>query len=365
MAEQKSKDILKAEALIAKNRAAWDAIKQSTRDYEEKYWNNNKDYLQAQGYSYTKNPESLWGGVWVKSYKPTQKNFKQDEKESRKLTSKSVDNPIINMEEEAAFETVNTPITTTKPLQSNVITKNDVVMSLDEFRNHKNFRKSYVTTPNASITIEGKTYPIMVSTGTYNPGSKDLYNDHTYAYDPKTGLVRAVDESFIGAPNQRWKSGSSWIDWNKSLGITYKHGGTMNKLKYFQQGGAAPQQDIKAQVTALVQAAMQGNEKATQTVNRIMEAAKAGDQKAVQLAQMIQQVSKQMQGQATAAKWGTKLAYIKSLKYAKGGSACPACQQGGFVKTHPVKNVVKNPTKKVEEKACGGKTKKHYFGGWL
>ena len=40
----------------------------------------------------------------------------------------------------------------------------------------------------------------------------------------------------------------------------------MNKVKYFQQGGAAPQQDVQAQVTALVQAAMQGDQKATQTV---------------------------------------------------------------------------------------------------
>lgn len=221
------------------------------------------------------------------------------------------------------------------------------VMSLDEFRNHKNFRNHYGFREGASLTIEGKNYPIMVSTGAYSPGSKNLYNDHTYAYDPETGLVRAVDESFIGVPNQRWKSGSNWVNWNESFGLKHKQGGIMNKIKYFQQGGAAPQQDIKAQVTALVQAAMQGDQKATQTVNKIMEAAKAGDKQAVQLAQMIQQVAQQMQGQATSAKWGSKLSYIKSLKYAKGGKACPVCQ------------------KKVEEKACGGKAKKRYFGGWL
>ncbi len=221
------------------------------------------------------------------------------------------------------------------------------VMSLDEFRNHKNFRNHYGFREGASLTIEGKNYPIMVSTGTYSPGSKNLYNDHTYAYDQETGLVRAVDESFIGVPNQRWKSGSNWVNWNESFGLKHKQGGIMNKIKYFQQGGAAPQQDIKAQITALVQAAMQGDQKATQTVNQIMEAAKAGDQQAAQLAQMIQQVAQQMQGQATSAKWGSKLGYIRSLKFAKGGKACPVCQ------------------KKVEEKACGGKAKKRYFGGWL
>ena len=116
-----------------------------------------------------------------------------------------------------------------------------------------------------------------------------------------------------------------------------KQGGTMNRINYFQQGGAASQQDMQQQVVALVQAAMQGDQKATETVNKIMEAAKAGDQKALQIAQMIQEVAKQMQGQATAAKWGAKLGYIRSLKYAKGGKACPECE------------------KKIEMKACGGK----------
>ena len=126
-----------------------------------------------------------------------------------------------------------------------------------------------------------------------------------------------------------------------------KQGGTMNRINYFQQGGAAPQQqDIKAQVVALVQAAMQGDQKATQQVNQIMEAAKAGDQQAMQIAQIMEQVVKELQGQATSAKWGSKLGYIKSLKYAKGGKTCPACE------------------KKVEMKACGGKkAKKRYFGG--
>lgn len=148
--------------------------------------------------------------------------------------------------------------------------------------------------------------------------------------------------------------GEKYTNWRtqyrnaKKVGFR-KQGGTMNKINYFQQGGAAPQQDIKAQVTALVQAAMQGDQKATETVNKIMEAAKAGDQQALQLAQMIQEVAKQMQGQATAAKWGSKLSYIKSLKFAKGGKACPTCEKEASI---------------VEKKACGGKkAKKRYFGG--
>jgi hypothetical protein len=125
----------------------------------------------------------------------------------------------------------------------------------------------------------------------------------------------------------------------------------MNRINYFQQGGAAPQQDMQQQVIALVQAAMQGDQKATETVNKIMEAAKAGDQQAMQIAQMIQQVAQKMQGQATAAKWGSKLNYIRSLKFAKGGKACPACEKGAPI---------------VEKKACGGKkAKKRYFGGLI
>lgn len=150
-------------------------------------------------------------------------------------------------------------------------------------------------------------------------------------------------ESYYNRPSkifEYWKNTIKKIKNNKQ-------GGTM-RTKYFQQGGAAPQQDMQQQVIALVQAAMQGDQKATETVNKIMEAAKAGDQQAMQIAQMIQAVAEQMQGQATAAKWGAKLNYIRSLKYAKGGKTCPTCNQ------------------KIEMKACGGKkAKKKYFGGWL
>lgn len=85
---------------------------------------------------------------------------------------------------------------------------------------------------------------------------------------------------------------------------------------------------------------MQGDQKATQTVNQIMEAAKAGDQQAIQIAQLMEQVIKQMQGQATSAKWGSKVNYIKSLKVAKGGKACSECEKEASI---------------VEKKACGGK----------
>ena len=236
------------------------------------------------------------------------------------------------------------------------------------FRPHKNDIKS--------VNINGANYPILVTQNLFG-NSYGLKNDHTYAFDSSTGKVKAIHEGLFGnitkggiyGHGAKWEDedpNAGWVDlrtlpgFQKQGGVIkkqyFKQGGTMNRINYFQQGGTAQQgaQDIQQQIVALVKAAMQGDEKANQTVTQIMEAAKAGDQQAAQLAQMIQQVVQQMQGQATSAKWGSKLNYIRSLKYAKGGKACPACEKGAPIK--------------VEEKACGGKAKKakkRYFGGWL
>lgn len=278
-------------------------------------------------------------------------------------------------------------------------TKRAVETNTTNFINSPYTRNIHGMKPNRTVTIDDKEYQIMVTTGLrglfpghWNNGT-GIENDRTYALDPETGNVRAVWENVGGIPGARWADHSYWMpmsdikkaaeniakkenDMIKSRlpktetgSVSYdpidyigcdkkggtlikKHlkGGMMNKVNYFQNGGAAPQQqDMQQQVIQLVQAAMQGDQKATQTVNQIMEAAKQGDQQAMQIAQMIQQVAQQLQGQAQAAKWGAKLSYIRSLKYAKGGKACPDCEA----------------KKKVEEKACGGKAKKRYFGGWL
>lgn len=253
--------------------------------------------------------------------------------------------------------------------------------TLQDFNTHKNLRNPYHG--HRTVSVDGKSYPVRVTTGLY--GQHGIDNDQMYAFDEATGMIRQVDENMIGFPSgQGFAKGSQWIhprffyeeQWLQHnpapakrgpLGGTLtkeyedwwenqyhpaaqagfrKQGGALNRINYFQQGGAAPQQDVKAQVVALVQAAMQGDEKANKQVEQILEAAKAGNQQAVQLAQLITEVAKQLQGQATAAKWGAKLNYIQSLKFAKGGKTCPACE------------------KKVEMKACGGKkAKKRYFGG--
>ena len=127
-----------------------------------------------------------------------------------------------------------------------------------------------------------------------------------------------------------------------------------------------------------------------------------------------------MQSQATSAKWGSKLQYIRSLKFAKGGKTCPACMGDGgkspeksqnknqkmhvnasdtvHVKGQP-KSLTNSDGSRVDKRfpaytakdyqndkktkdgqkrrlkadlvsseKCGGaapKAKKHYFGGWL
>lgn len=254
------------------------------------------------------------------------------------------------------------------------------------------------------ITVNGKKYRIGVTKNNLAE-NYGLEEDQTYAYDKTTGRFIKVKENMFGAvsggfdnaqfegdwidPNsyyqkrQAWLEKNpepqqyptygaqrftpEWIEWNKkykeiSPSFYKKQGGKMNKIKYFQQGGAVPQQqDVQQQIIQLVQAAMQGDQQATQTIQQVMQAAEQGDQQAQQLAQMIQQVAEQMKGQATMAKWGSKLKYIKSLKYAKGGKTCLECQQGGDISTthnNSLKNPLKKSINKVEEKACGGKTKK-------
>lgn len=184
-----------------------------------------------------------------------------------------------------------------------------------------------------------------------------VWNDRSFAIDTANGVAYEMKEDWLGEVDGRGNDAPlrtvdlySFFNFSpedQARLKSQKQGGIMERINYFQQGGAAaPKQDMKAQVVALVQAAMQGDQKATQQVNQIMEAAKAGDQQAMQIAQLMEQVVKELQGQATSAKWGSKLGYIKSLKYAKGGKTCPACE------------------KKVEMKACGGKkAKKRYFGG--
>lgn len=90
-----------------------------------------------------------------------------------------------------------------------------------------------------------------------------------------------------------------------------------------QQGGQMEQQLVQ-----LVQAAMSGDQKATQQIDKIMQAAQQGDQQAIQIANYIQKIAKQLQG-SIKAKLGAKLNYYDYLK--KGGTIYPKYQSGGWI----------------------------------
>lgn len=90
-----------------------------------------------------------------------------------------------------------------------------------------------------------------------------------------------------------------------------------------QQGGQMEQQLVQ-----LVQAAMSGDQKATQQIDKIMQAAQQGNQQAIQIANYIQKIAKQLQG-SIKAKLGAKLNYYDYLK--KGGTIYPKYQSGGWI----------------------------------
>lgn len=172
--------------------------------------------------------------------------------------------------------------------------------------------------------------------------------------------------------------------------------------------------NIKKQIIALLAAAQQGDQKATQALQEIMNKAKQGDQKAIALANAIQSVVKEMQ-QGTnpvVARLGAKLNYIRSLKgnapegmdieyYKCGGqvkkkfikkNACgskgiaaikafkdkcgskmkkKSCKEfGGEIESDKCGSKMKKKSCKefggnIQSDKCGGKAKKRLFGGIL
>lgn len=210
----------------------------------------------------------------------------------------------------------------------------------------------------------GYGYPILY------PFDNLVTYDITDKYKDGTPIVNMNIPVNAEVPEITGSNGSEFGKWYKSNRLKeqekrdeyfrrkgmYKKGGTMNKVNYFSQGGTAQ----NGQADAFMQAVLQGDSDA---IGQLIEAAKQGDKNADKLIQTILQedkkgnqqvtkaasVIKQLLNQTTSAKWGSKLQYIRSLKFAKGGKSCPVCEQ-----------------QKVEMKKCGGKkAKKHYFGGWL
>ena len=145
---------------------------------------------------------------------------------------------------------------------------------------------------------------------------------------------------------------------NQLVNLKFKKGGQMYKYaagaQMVQPQQASKQQGIEQQAMALVQAAMQGDQKANQTIQKIMQAAQQGDQQAAQVAQLLKNIVQQMKG-SRKARLGAKLDYIKQsigecpegqevVYFKKGGEICKVCagkkmQNGG--KSDPIKDFKK------------------------
>ena len=142
------------------------------------------------------------------------------------------------------------------------------------------------------------------------------------------------------------------------VNLKFKQGGQIYKYaagaQMVQPQQTGRQQGIEQQAMALVQAAMQGDQQANQTIQKIMQKAQQGDQQAAQVAQLLKAIVQQMKG-SRKARLGAKLDYIKQsigecpegqevVYFKKGGEICKVCagkkmQDGG--KSDPIKNFKK------------------------
>ena len=145
---------------------------------------------------------------------------------------------------------------------------------------------------------------------------------------------------------------------NQLVNLKFKQGGQMYKYaagaQMVQPQQTGRQQGIEQQAMSLVQAAMQGDQQANQTIQKIMQAAQQGDQQAAQVAQLLKAIVQKMKG-SRKARLGAKLDYIKQsigecpegqevVYFKKGGEICKVCagkkmQDGG--KSDPIKNFKK------------------------
>lgn len=145
---------------------------------------------------------------------------------------------------------------------------------------------------------------------------------------------------------------------NQLVNLKFEKGGQMYKYsvgaQMVQPQQAGGQQGMEQQAIALVQAAMQGDQQANQTIQKIMQAAQQGDQQAAQVAKLLQAIVQQMK-RSRKARLGAKLDYIKQsigecpegqevVYFKKGGEICKICagkkmQDGG--KSDPIKNFKK------------------------
>lgn len=400
-----------AVALANKYKDEFSKIGQETATYEQNYWNENKDELQKQGWSYTPDKNSAYGGKWSKSStsvstpavvkpalvskvdwnaKATQYGFKDTDavkqwqkknglvadgmfgaksiakyNELERIKQQKAEAERIKLEAAKKMRTT-VPLTQTiKPAEA----PKNVTFDWNNFVSDKGLKYE---------TIDGKKYALYDPWGTGEFRIDE--NGHIYDHRSGMGWVKATDDNLNITPKT-----SAYYDYDNykdlmNMMTRYiqgrKQGGIM-QINKFQQGGSMSAQQVLQQLAQGIQnqnpqaiqilqdlatKAANGDEKSVQFLTGVQSLAEKGDQAATIIMDAISRMASSQQ--TPSAKWGSKLKYIRSLKYAKGGKACPACQAGASIPTSQDKAYTK-ATKKVEEKACGGKAKKRYFGGWL
>lgn len=217
----------------------------------------------------------------------------------------------------------------------------------------KDFMRQNLVNPEDYSTLERKAFRHSISndTGDWSNASKIMSDAR---------INNKLSQS-INIPNGQLKKPQLNMPFqldNNLVNLKFKQGGQMYKYaagaQMVQPQQTGGQQGIEQQAMALVQAAMQGDQKANQTIQKIMQAAQQGDQQAAQVAQLLKAIVQQMKG-SRKARLGAKLDYIKQsigecpegqevVYFKKGGEICKVCagkkmQDGG--KSDPIKNFKK------------------------
>lgn len=263
---------------------------------------------------------------------------------------------------------------------------------------------AYKNTYNAFYTAKGLT---PTKGGTNRGFGTDDNGNITYTGAGGTYMFNAADNSWKDGEGKALNlSAGTGNENNKKYNLRgwHKTGGILNNMtKKYQQGGSAPsEQDQLGLIGFIAIVAQQQKQDPIQAIEQVMQDQKAvqeyakqysqlDKQKRAQCMQVGQQIMQQMQGKATAAKYGAKLGYIHKLSsgcpdgysasyYKKGGRLCKACikkgESGDTLNTkRPVKEETSNPEgnfnkykkypENINKEKCGGKAKKHLQGGSL
>lgn len=233
----------------------------------------------------------------------------------------------------------------------------------------KDFMRQNLVNPEDYSTSEIRTFRHSISndTGDWSNASKIMSDARINKSLSKS--IDAEKNQFLVNP-QLSKPNLKYDPNNQLVNLKFKQGGQMYKYatgaQMVQPQQVSEQQGIEQQAMALVQAAMQGDKQANQTIQKIMQAAQQGDQQAVQVAQLLQTIIQKMQG-SRKARLGAKLNYFKQISecpegqevvyFKKGGEICRVCaskkmQDGG--KSDPIKEFKKRRNRK-EMCKCGAK----------